>query len=150
MIRAVRWLAATAAVALASGVSLASEAINAEPGGLAIQGYDTVAYFTEGAPVVGSPDYESEWQGVRWRFAKPGHLARFEDDPEQYAPRYGGFCAGAMARGWKAPVDPEAFAIVDGRLYLAYHWPAIDRFEAEAEVRVPAADENWARIGLAD
>ncbi len=128
----------------------AGELINAKPGGIAIQGYDPVAYFTEGRPVLGVAEHEYRWQGIRWRFSKADHLEQFVGDPRHFAPRYGGFCAGAMAGGWKAPVDPEAFAIVDGKLYLAYSQASIDDFEGEGDPAVQRADANWDRLGQAE
>jgi hypothetical protein len=127
--------------------AIAGEVINAKPGGLAIQGYDPVAYFTEGRPVPGVAEYEHQWQGARWRFSKAEHLEQFSRNPRRFAPRYGGYCAGAMAGGWKAPIDPTAFAIIDGKLYLAYSQPGMDEFESEGTAAVEKADSNWARIG---
>lgn len=121
----------------------AEDAINRGQDGLAVQGYDTVAYFTEGEPVLGSSEHEVEMHGVRWRFSGAGNKERFLADPEAYMPRYGGFCSGAMSRGFKATIDPEAFAIIDGKLYLAYNQAGMGRFEADTESNVAAADENW-------
>ena len=128
----------------------AGEAINRGEDGLAIQGYDTIAYFTEGRPVLGSSDHEVDLHGVRWRFSDTGNKERFLADPEAYMPRYGGFCSGAMSRGFKATIDPEAFAIIDGKLYLAYNHVGMNRFVADSEANVAAADENWKTLGQTD
>ena len=85
---------------------------------LAIRGYDTVAYFTDGKPVQGVPQFESVWQGARWRFANAEHRELFMSRPESYAPRFGGYCVMAMTHGETARSDPEAWIIIDGRLYL--------------------------------
>lgn len=127
--------------------ALAGEALNADSEGLAIRGYDPVAYFTMGKPVEGSPEHEHEWRETRWRFATEDHREMFAADPQRYAPRYGGYCAGAMWRGVKAPIDPEAFAIIDDRLYLAYADWSIEAFKQNAEVSIPEADRHWTRIG---
>lgn len=137
------------AVALAVPVA-AAEAINTTDGSIAILGYDPVAYFTQSAAVKGSPLFETTWQGARWRFASEAHRALFAADPDHYAPRYGGFCAGSMAAGWRAPVDPEAWAIVDDRLYLAFSKEFIGKFAADADAKIAAADANWQRLGKAE
>jgi len=87
--------------------------------GLAIKGYDPVAYHKEGKPVKGSNKFELKWKDATWRFASTEHRDLFRADPEKYAPRYGGYCAWAVAQGTTASVDPKnAWKIVDGKLYL--------------------------------
>lgn len=134
------------ALALAAGAA-AGERINTTEEGIAIEGYDPVAYFTESRPVEGSPEWEHKWQDARWRFASPEHRAMFAENPESYAPRYGGHCAGAMANGILWSVDPEAWAIVDGKLYLNYLKSGIERFKKNPEPEIAAADANWERLG---
>ena len=124
----------------------AGEMINAQPDGLAVKGYDVVAYFTENAPVRGQEDIEYTWHDVRWRFASEEHLELFRAQPERYAPRYGGFCAGGMALGRTAPIDPEAFAIVDGKLYLGFSKAVTDNIRQAPETVLPKADENWTEM----
>ncbi|WP_051693971.1 YHS domain-containing (seleno)protein [Desulfohalovibrio reitneri] len=87
---------------------------------LAIHGYDPVAYFIQEEAVEGLGDYEFEWNGTTWRFASEQHRAMFMENPEKYAPAYGGYCAWAVAQGYTADVDPTAWKIVNGRLYLNY------------------------------
>lgn len=128
----------------------AGEAVNTNEDGIAIRGYDPVAYFTLGRPTEGTPQFEHEWRGAIWRFANEDHLDRFSAEPRRYAPRYGGYCAGAMWRGFKAPIDPHAFAIVDGRLYLAYAEEGVREFEEDANESIPAADANWHRFSRAE
>ena len=93
---------------------------------MAIQGYDTVAYFTEGKPARGSPEFETVWHGARWRFANAEHRDMFSAQPESYAPRFGGFCVMGLTMGVTENSDPEAWAIVDGKLYLAGYKQDID------------------------
>jgi YHS domain-containing protein len=76
-------------------------------GGVAIKGYDPVAYFTQGKAVKGKEKFELKWRGARWRFANADHRKDFRQQPEKYAPQYGGFCAWAMARGQVAPISPQ-------------------------------------------
>ena len=138
--------AAIALFSLHASAALAGELINAKPGGLAVKGYDVVAYFTQERAVQGSEDFEHEWRGVRWRFASPEHLDAFSEAPESYAPRYGGYCSGGMALGNRAPVDPEAFAIVDGKLYLNFSKAVMHEFKANSEEKIEQADANWAKM----
>lgn len=136
------------AVALVGSLpAAAGEAINTTDGDLAIKGYDAVAYFTESKPVKGDPAFETSWQGARWRFADDEHRELFTANPDRYAPRYGGFCAGAMAEGRKAPIDPEAWVIVDDRLYLNYSKDGRDEFAADADANIARAEANWERLG---
>lgn len=130
--------------------AIAGEAVNTNGESLAIKGYDPVAYFTESRPTKGRADFEHVWQDARWRFANAEHLALFAQDPESYAPQYGGFCAGAMALGWKAPIDPEAWTIVDGRLFLNYSKSGSDEFAQDPEPKIADADQNWEVLGTND
>jgi hypothetical protein len=84
----------------------------------AIDGYDPVSYFTDGAAKRGSPDITMEWNGAVWRFASTAHRDSFAENPQQYAPQFGGFCALGMAHGGDVPTDPEAWTIWEGKLYL--------------------------------
>lgn len=140
---------AVVAVAVAAD-GRAAEPVNTDEGGVAIRGFDPVAYFTVGRPVQGVSAFEHEWRGATWRFANEEHLDRFAAEPRRYAPRYGGYCAGAMWRGFTAPIDPNAFAIVDGKLYLAYAKEIMQEFKEEAEDSVPTADANWARLSRSE
>jgi YHS domain-containing protein len=88
---AIRALVVALTVAVVTSAAWAKDAINTNWRGLAIKGYDTVAYFTDGKPVKGKSDYEYKWQGARWRFANQEHLDMFKSDPQRYAPQYGGY-----------------------------------------------------------
>jgi len=88
--------------------------------GVAIRGYDPVAYFTDAKPVKGSDPFAFDWMGARWMFANQDHLDRFKADPAKYAPQYGGYCAYGIAVGNVVKIEPEQWSIVDGRLYLNY------------------------------
>ena len=150
LLRRLPWCVALAIVVLTAPLDTrAGEPAYPNEKGIAIQGFDAVAYFTVGRPTTGVTEFEHEWRGATWRFASQEHLDRFVAEPRRYAPRYGGFCAGAMWRGLRAPVDPDAFAIVDGKLYLAYSKEGMAEFEENASESVPAADANWERLGQA-
>ena len=125
----------------------AAESVNKNAGNVAILGYDTVAYFTRAQPVEGSPRFEHAWQDATWRFSSAEHRDLFAVDPKRYAPRYGGFCAGAMARGFKRPIDPKAWVIIDDKLYLNYAKQTARKFAADADNQIPKADANWKRLG---
>ncbi len=112
----------------------------------AINGTDPVAYFTEGRPVEGSSDFESEWNGATWLFASAENKAKFDADPEKYAPQYGGYCAWAVSQGYTASTVPEAWAIVDGKLYLNYSKGVQKRWETDIPDHIATGDQNWPGI----
>jgi hypothetical protein len=119
--------------------------INA-PRGLAVQGFDVVAYFTDGQPVRGSAYYVQRWRDVEWRFASAEHRDAFAADPERYAPQYGGFCAYGVAQGALVDVDPTAWRIVDGRLYLNVNHSVSRTWSADIPGNIRQADQNWPRL----
>jgi len=111
--------------------------------GLAIRGADPVAYFTEGAAVKGSADFEYTWNGATWRFSSEANLDAFKADPAAYAPQYGGYCAKAVSEGNLASIDPEAWRIVDGKLYLNYSPAVQQQWLADVAGSIAAGDRNW-------
>jgi YHS domain-containing protein len=111
--------------------------------GVAIGGHDPVAYFTEGRPVAGSPEFAVKWKGALWYFASEQNRLAFEMDPRRFAPRYGGYCAYALTRGELAHSSPDAWVIHDGRLYLLVSSAVRDRWAADADGNVARADANW-------
>ncbi len=111
--------------------------------GIAIGGYDPVAYFTEGIPVPGRPDIQLEWKGAVWRFASQANRARFEANPRAYAPQYGGYCAYAMARGYLDSADPRAWKIVNGRLYLVHSFEMFRIWARDIPGNLALAEANW-------
>jgi enamine deaminase RidA (YjgF/YER057c/UK114 family) len=115
---------------------------------LAISGYDPVAYFTDGKPVPGLTEFEHVWHDARWRFASAGHRDLFVGDPNRYAPQYDGYCAGGVSSDapHKDTVDPEAWAIVDGKLYLTHTTRSLDRWSRNQAEKIKTADGNWATI----
>lgn len=134
--------AAAPLVALASPALAMTPEIYAE-GGIAIDGTDPVAYFTEGRPVEGSREQTLEWKGATWRFATAGNRSMFEADPESYAPRYGGWCAYAVSRGYTAPTVPQAWTIHDGKLYLNFSRPVRALWARDIPGNVERGDANW-------
>lgn len=113
--------------------------------GVAVKGYDVVAYFTAGQPTKGSPAYSHQWMGATWRFANAKHLELFQADPVKYAPQYGGYCAYAVSKGHTASINPKNWKIVDGRLYLN-HSLAQGLWEKRIPDNISKADKNWPTI----
>ncbi len=111
--------------------------------GLAIRGYDPVAYFSDGRPVEGSGEHSFEWKGATWRFASAENRKRFAADPQRYAPQYGGYCAYAVAHGTTAATDPEAWRIVDDKLYLNLDRDIQALWVEDISGFIRKADENW-------
>ena len=112
---------------------------------LAIGGYDTVAYHTRGSAVPGTLEYQTVWHDARWQFASKEDLDLFIKDPERYAPQYEGHCAMGVAyeSGHKDTVDPEAFTIVDGKLYLNHTKYWVVEWRKNATENISRADANW-------
>lgn len=111
--------------------------------GLALSGFDAVAYFTESRAVKGDPRFEHEWHGVRWQFVSAAHRDAFAGSPEKYAPQYGGYCAYAVSRNHTAPTDPQAWKVVDGKLYLNFDKNVRSLWEKELPDAIARADRNW-------
>jgi len=115
----------------------------ADERGRAIRGTDPVAYFTQGRPVAGREQFSHTWSEATWWFASADNRDRFAANPEQYAPQYGGFCAWAVSQGYTAAIDPQAWAIVDGKLYLNYSPGVQRRWERDVPGNIAKADANW-------
>lgn len=116
--------------------------------GVAIKGYDPVAYFEAAAPVPGRADITAEYAGATFRFADTGNRDAFRADPARYAPQYGGFCAYGTARGYKAGIDPAAFTIVGGKLYLNYDTGVQATWAKDVPGHIARADDNWPEVRL--
>ena len=113
---------------------------------IAVDGYDTVAYFTDGKPVKGSSDFEVDWNGATWRFANADHAKMFRKMPVKYAPQYGGYCAWAVSQGYTADADPTAWKIVNGKLYLNYSADVQATWVKDIPGNITKADANWPKI----
>ena len=134
--------ATLAAATFAGGPALAVDAFfNSD--GLAIQGYDPVAYFNEGKPVYGRDEFTHEHAGATWRFASAANRDAFAAEPARYAPQYGGYCAWAVSQGYTASTDPAAWHIEDGKLYLNYSKSVQSRWAKDIPGHITKADANW-------
>jgi len=142
------WLAALLALATWVVSSLAAaDHLEMREDGVAIQGYDTVAYFTEGRATQGKPEFEYVWGEARWWFATAEHRDLFARDPERYAPRFGGYCTGGLSLGYKMVADPENWYIVDGALHLQHSKEGREKAVADPEPVIAKAEETWRRVG---
>jgi hypothetical protein len=120
-----------------------SDPVNKSGSGIAIKGYDPVAYFTDSKPVKGSPDFTHQWMGATWHFATAAHRDEFARTPEKFAPQYGGYCAYGVSQNHTAPIDPEAWTVLDGKLYLNYSQGVKKTWSREIPKYVEQADKNW-------
>ena len=111
--------------------------------GAAIRGYDPVAYFTERMPVRGSEEFTFDWNGATWRFKNAENRDLFAENPEMYTPQYGGYCAWAVSRGYTARIDPDAWSIYEGKLYLNYSLRIRRQWSADIPGNVALGDANW-------
>ncbi|MEM1442343.1 MAG: YHS domain-containing (seleno)protein [Verrucomicrobiota bacterium] len=139
-------LAAIAPLLLTFG-ALADHDVNvAKDSGVALEGHDPVAFFTEGKPVEGSSDITAEYHGAVYHFASEESRSTFQENPEAYAPQYGGFCAFGVTKGKLLPVEIDTWQIVDGKLYLNLNSDVQSTFNKALEKNIEKADEKWAGI----
>ncbi len=142
------WIARGALVMLAAVAdgAAAGGAVNIDASGVAAGGYDVVAYFANGVPQRGLVELSSTHDGATYRFASASNLDTFRADPDKYVPQYGGYCAFGAARGYKAPVDPTAWRIVEGKLYLNYNLEIQRQWLADPADQIRRADAQWPGI----
>ena len=139
-------------VALAAPLAAAAAPppVVADEAGVAIGGYDAVAYHREGRAVAGSAGFAYRWRGAEWRFASAAARDAFAADPEAFAPAYGGWCAFAMSEDRLAAGDPAVWRVVGGRLFLNCSAAAQRRWEADLAANIARGDANWARRAATD
>lgn len=128
------------------GAATTERVVNDRNTGLAIFGYDPVAYFTDSQPVVGKPDYELTFDEVVWRFRSSGNRAAFSENPDIYRPRYGGYDPVSIARGVAVPGNPLLWLVIGERLYLFYNEDARNEFAASPDSAISAADARWQEV----
>jgi YHS domain-containing protein len=133
-------------IVLTLGAIHAKVLVNVDKAGLALQGYDPVAFFVDGMPVQGRADLTATYLGATYRFSTEQHKVTFNQDPARYAPAYGGFCAYAVSQDHTAPVEIDTWQIVDGRLLLNYNLKVKGMFDAAREANVKKADSNWPNL----
>jgi YHS domain-containing protein len=137
----------------ANGVVFAALPINTLSGGLfdrqtgiAIRGYDPVAYYLDNKPVKGSEEFSMEWNSAKWLFASKNNLERFKADPEKYAPQYGGYCAYGVAVDNLVSIEPDKFTIINGKLYLNYDSEVQTTWRKSPEKYISEADKKFTRL----
>lgn len=116
---------------------------NLDENGRAIRGYDAVAYFAVNNAVKGDAKYQYVWNGAKWFFSSEENMNKFKADPEAFAPQYGGYCSYAVSEGYTASGDPEAWKVVDGKLYLNYSPKVKEMWEKEQDDRIQKGNKNW-------
>lgn len=138
-------LIATVMIAVRSA-SAAVDPINKNIFGTALKSYDAVAYFKESRPVKGRDEFRHDWMGAKWYFASAANRDEFARNPEKFAPQFGGYCAWAVANGYTASIDPEAWRIIDGKLYLNYSKDVQKKWEANIPGFIKQGNENWPKL----
>ena len=111
--------------------------------GRAIKGYDPVAYFTQGQAQKGQRSISYQWKGAKWYFVSQQNRTLFQNNPEQYAPQYGGYCAWAVSNGYTAKIDPQAWTIFQGKLYLNYSPSVQKKWLKDMKHNITKADKQW-------
>lgn len=115
----------------------------AGPSGVALDGYDPVAFFTDKRPVNGDHNISADYKGATYYFASEEHKSMFERDPEKYVPQFGGFCAFGVSKGGLFPVDVNTWQIIDGKLYLNLNPSMQAEFNKGTDEKIRKAEENW-------
>ena len=122
--------------------------LNLDKNGVAIEGYDPVAFFTQGKPVKGNAQFQSPYKGATYHFASADDKGAFDANPAKYEPQFGGFCAYGVSQGHVVPIKIEATQIVNGRLLMQYDLDIKDKFNKDPQGNLAKADKNWP--GLVD
>lgn len=125
--------------------ALASEAVYSS-GGVAVRGYDVVAYHIKSKVQKGKADYSYHWRNTDWYFSSEENRNKFQASPENYAPQYGGFCAYAASKGSLAPTDPNAWTVYNKKLYLNYSQSVTATWLKNIELNIARADKHWLRL----
>jgi len=126
-----------------TSLATAKDLLNLDGSGVAIQGYDPVAFFTDNRPLKGSPQFQSEYRGATYYFVSGEHKATFDKEPAKYEPQFGGYCAYGASTGRKAPIKIEAWQIVNGRLLMQYDLDIKSKFNQDQQGNLRKADQNW-------
>ena len=114
--------------------------------GTAIKGYDPVAYFLQNKAIEGSDEFTLNWSDSKWNFSTKANLDSFKIAPEKYAPQYGGYCAYGCSENHKSPTDPNAWTILNNKLYLNYNLETRTEWQKKQKDRIVKADENWTKL----
>lgn len=126
--------------------TLESSLFGFKPSGVAIRGYDTVAYHTQGVAIPGSDSFTASWRGANWKFGSAEHRDLFVADPEKYAPRFGGYCAYGVAFGSLLKIEGDQWVIVDGRLYLNFDEEWLQKWKQNAQELIALAEIQYPQL----
>ena len=137
-------LIAIAAVSLMSTAALAGDFF--ETDGVALRGYDPVAYFVAAVPQKGQAQYSYEYKGSKFYFASDANRRAFMEAPEKYAPQFGGYCAYGTSQGYKVSTQPDAFAVVKDKLYLNYNKKVQEIWRQDVPGNIDRAEKNWPEV----
>lgn len=142
----IKTLLASATLFVSASSFAADIDMNADKHNVSIKGYDTVAYFTEGKPVRGSSEFTATYKNTTFHFSSAENRDLFNSDQEKYAPQYGGFCAMGVAMNQKFDVDPEAWKVVEGKLYLNYNKDVQKAWLRDVPGNLETAEQNWPEL----
>jgi YHS domain-containing protein len=127
-------------------VAASTSAVNTNEAGLALQGYDAVAYFKAGAPTKGDAKFRARYEGATYQFANAENLKAFRANPAAFAPQFGGFCAMGVALDKKLDGDPNVWKVVDGKLYLNVNQDVSVAWNRNLAANIDTAVEKWPTI----
>ena len=153
--RLIRLILTTLALLTISYSALAAPPINTlerkglfgyEHNGIAIRGYDTVAYFTQSKPVEGKDEFSTNWSDATWKFSSQEHLELFVANPEKYAPQYGGYCAYGVAQMNLVKIEPEEWTIIDDKLYLNFNTKLNKLWKKDTDGYIKTADSLFEKL----
>ncbi|HSE41786.1 MAG TPA: YHS domain-containing (seleno)protein [Acidobacteriota bacterium] len=133
---------------LLSAFAYASDVINKDTKGIALKGYDVVAYFTQGKALQGNAEFEHQWKSATWRFATAENRDLFVANPDKYAPQFGGYCAYGVTKGYLAPIDPKAWKIVHDKLYLNYNLETQKVWEKDQSDNIATGFRLWPKAKM--
>lgn len=142
----VKGIALSLAMAFASVAVAADKDMNADANDVAISGYDTVAYFNKNMPVQGSDKYTAVYKNTIYKFSSEQNRDAFRANPEKFAPQFGGYCAMGVAMEKKLNVDPTAWRVVDGKLYLNLNKDVQTKWASDIPGHLNTAQTNWPAI----
>jgi YHS domain-containing protein len=142
-------LALLCSFTLLSAVEKTGGIVNNLAGGLAVGGYDVVAYLNVRTAISGSPEHTYNYQGATWRFASAEHRRLFAGNPERYAPQFGGFCSFGCSVGQLFQVDPvNGWLIHDNKLYLNLNADIKELLNKELKGNIEKANSNWPKLNI--
>ena len=136
---------ALAAVLSTTAINVMAGAFN-ETNGVAIEGFDPVAYMSEKKAVKGSAEFTRVFKGSVFQFKSAENRDAFSANPQKFAPQYDGYCAYGVSRGYKAATSPDAFTVVNGKLYLNYNNEVKTMWTKDMPGLIDKADSNWAAV----